>query len=826
MKRSVADRLLTLLIVPASLGLVVSALTLSRHAYTGVTVTPDGHVQTVEPGSPGALAGLVPGDRIALAGRGLVPDALDPDPFRRAAPGEPMLLRRDRGRGADLVWIAPEPLPEAERRFEAFLFSVACGYLLLGGWVWSERRDRLTSAFLVLCLAFSGMLTPEPRLDSRALRLVYDLGYLAAQLFAPVVFAHFFALFPEPPGRARANPAVRVGYGFALALWLANLAVVLENVRGAGRWAAALPALQTAALALFAAGMLGGLVLFVRSFVRTSSTDARRRLRVAFAGTLVGAAPFAGVIAWRNLVPGSPLPGERLSVALTLLVPASFAWAIAAHRVFDFRVALRAVTVLLFAAALAVLAYLAGEWLAAAWRPALGQGVSGASLAFLALVAALAGPARPLLARLGARVVPIAGEVSLAAWVPSRESARLAEPGAILREACETIVQALRLDGCSAARLADGRPQLVTFAGARLMPALSAGFFDALARGGGARDVASLELAGEDRDTLDLAGVHWALPVPGALPPAVLLLGRRLTGPWLDRGERRDLDRLGDHLAVALENAELRREAQQRVALDRELEEAHHVQAHRLPRRTPVYPTLDCAAVTLSIESVGGDYYDFVEVGPRDFTLAVGDAAGHGVPAALAGVQSRFRGEAPRARHPGELLEALNRDLVAVDQPEKFVGMLCARVDVTGGVLRIANAGLTPPLVRRADGRLEELSESGMLLGVQEAARYAVSTVELDAGDLAVVYTDGLTEAGRDGRMFGVEGIQQVLDRHAHRRAADIVDELLLAVRRWAGEPVDDLTIVVLRQLTRPGGRLRGGQRPVKLEARAADTVG
>ena len=61
---------------------------------------------------------------------------------------------------------------------------------------------------------------------------------------------------------------------------------------------------------------------------------------------------------------------------------------------------------------------------------------------------------------------------------------------------------------------------------------------------------------------------------------------------------------------------------------------------------------------------------------------------------------------------------------MAVDQPEKFVGLLCARVDVSSAVVRFANAGLTPPLVRRADGRLEELRESGMLLGVSDAARY------------------------------------------------------------------------------------------------------
>jgi sigma-B regulation protein RsbU (phosphoserine phosphatase) len=169
----------------------------------------------------------------------------------------------------------------------------------------------------------------------------------------------------------------------------------------------------------------------------------------------------------------------------------------------------------------------------------------------------------------------------------------------------------------------------------------------------------------------------------------------------------------------------------------------------------------------------------------------------------LAGVQSRFRDEAQRARHPGELLEAMNRDLVAVDQPEHFMGLLCARVDAAGGTVRFANAGLTPPLLRRRDGRRAELTDSGLLLGVQAGAVYPVASVELEPGDVLVVYTDGLSEASRGGVPFGDEQVWAVLDRHAHRRAADLVEELMGAVRAWADGPLDDLTVVVLKQLAR-----------------------
>ncbi len=831
MERGMVNRWLTWLMIPATVGLVVSALTLSRQAYTGVSLRGD-RVATVEPGSPGARAGLRPGDRL-LPGPGSPPPGfLDTDLLRHAQPGVPLPLRLGRDGKVEAVWLAPEPLPAGERRYRAFLLAVACVFVLLAGWVWSERRDHLTRVFVLLGLAFAASLAPAPWLPPGGWQSLYDLAFMAAQVYMAVLFMHFFALFPQPAPRPRALALVRAGYVIATGLLLAVVAVDLESRLGPGHWGRALGILEAAHLALFVAGILGGLVLFAISFARARDPDARRRLRVAFFGTLLGAAPFAAIVAWRNVSPGAELPGDRLVVASTLFVPASFAWAISIHRVFDFRVALRAIVTVAGLALLAVAAFAAGDWMAATFWPALGRDVSGVSLAFLALVAALAGPTRTRVAAFGARVVPIAGEVPLASWSPSEEAARSGGAGAMLLEACGLLRHALRLESCTAIVFNGGGPRFAgqdggTGAGEALAASLGPGFAEAMARGNGPRSLAGSDLAPEDRDALEMAGIHWTLPVPGAPVAGVLLLGRRLAGAWLDRAEVSELDRLARHLGVAVENAELRREARTHASFERELREAHHVQEHRLPRRTPVYPTLDCAALTLSTESVGGDYYDFVDAGPRDFTLAVGDAAGHGVPAALvlAGVQSRFRDLAQRARQPGELLEALNRDLVAHEQPERFMGLICARVDVTRAVVRFGNAGLTPPLVRRAaDGTVEEVREGGLLLGVSAAATYPTAGVDLEAGDVVLVYTDGLTEASREGRMFGIEGAAAVLARHAHRRAADIVEELLAAVRGWADEPLDDLTLVVLKQLTRPAGRARPGDSALKPAAAGADT--
>jgi serine phosphatase RsbU (regulator of sigma subunit) len=798
MDRPAAGFQLRWLMLPASWVLLVCALSLPRQGYTGLVVRPDGRVESVHAGSPGALAGVQPGDRLLAPDTNRSGKVTPADPLASATPGVPLVVMREHGGATAPVWIAPSAPPDDERRFRVMLFAVATAFMLLGGWVWSERRDRLTRTFYLLCLAFSVVLAPPPSLDSGAARGAYELAFVLAQLFVGPLFSHFFALFPES-GRLRARAWVLAGYASATVLFACSLGVQIEASFGSGLGRVLVPLLQAGGGAVLMGWLLGGLVLFALAFVRLESADARRRLHVAFFGTLAGALPFALIGGLRNLSSMGSLPGERWTVPATLLVPLSFAWAMVVHNVFDFRVALRAFMRAVLALLGAGLLYVAGEWLAASWWPALGAGVAGAGLGFAVLLATLAGPARSWIGRAGERLVPIADEWSLADW-----AAQGGEEAELLQGACEAIVRALRVDGCSALRVSDHGAVLAR-AGAPLTPVLGPRAEEALRHVTGVREPAELKLANDDADALEMSGVRWLLPVNTSV---TLVLGRRFAGAWLSRAESRALERLARQVAVNLENLELRREAAGHGALAREMREASAVQAHRLPRRTPVFPTLDCAASTLASEAVGGDYYDFVETGGREFTLAVGDAAGHGVAAALvlAGVQARFRDEAQRARHPGELLEAMNRDLVAVDQPERFMGLLCARVDAGAGVVRFANAGLTPPFVRRRDGQRLELKDSGVLLGVQDGATYPVTEIELEPGDVLVFYTDGLTEASRGGEQYGDERLWDVLDRHSHRRAADVVEELMGAVRGWADGPLDDLTIVVLKQLAR--GRL------------------
>ncbi|HTM57501.1 MAG TPA: SpoIIE family protein phosphatase [Candidatus Udaeobacter sp.] len=817
---------LSWMLLPVCAILALAALSLPRQPYTGLLLRGD-WVARVEPQSPAARIGLVPGDRVL---RYPPSNAGPQNPLATAVPGRPLVLLRERAHRLDEVTLVPVPLPVDERRWMALLLAVASGFVVLGGWVWSERRDQLTRTFFLMCLAFACLIAPFPRFGSPTASLIYETIYSGISVFLPALLVHFFALFPRSDrARGAAGRLTSASYGVAIALFGVVVLLALAPLVTRKALEPAQEFLQSIAALWFAAGAMIALALFLRSYFLASDEDARRRLRVALAGTLLGVGPLAAVVLLRNLFPGVSLPGERGAVVLTLLVPASFAWAAGVHRVFEIGMALRAGAILALLGLMAALVYVAGEWLAAAWRPDLGSGIAGGALAFVAFVAAIAGPAAAWLRALGERVVPLRRERSPLEILELRGDIRRGPADALLLAGCEAVAEWLRLDGCAAIELS-GPPRLVARAGRTRAPDLDAAAatqLRALPETPGA--VADALIEEKPRQALEAAGVSWIAPLGHAPARAALLLGHRLGGPWLSVPEVHELERFAAHLEVLIENVTLRAAATMHGAMDRELSRAHAIQLHLLPRRAPLYPSLDCAAAALSSEPVGGDYYDFVKAPGRVLTLAVGDAAGKGVPAALMGVwaQACFRNEARRGAGPGQVLTALNRELVSMEQPEAFVALACMRIEVRPARLIYANAGLTPPLVRRADGTVLELTESGVLLGITPQAQYVDTAVDLEAGDIVVLYTDGLTEARQGDEMFGTERLAEALEGCAERRASDIVRTLLQAVRAFSDQPLDDVTIVVLKQTTVPvRSAIPALQKTLKWRPAPADVTG
>jgi sigma-B regulation protein RsbU (phosphoserine phosphatase) len=203
---------------------------------------------------------------------------------------------------------------------------------------------------------------------------------------------------------------------------------------------------------------------------------------------------------------------------------------------------------------------------------------------------------------------------------------------------------------------------------------------------------------------------------------------------------------------------------------------------------------------------LGGDLYDFYDVGENLLGLAVGDASGKGVPAALYGAfaSGTVRARAFQKHAPAELLYRVNRTLRRRGVEGFFCTLAFALFDFGSRSLRLANSGLPYPLLyRAASGRCEVVELGGLPLGAFDASSYEERVLHLSPGDLVVFHTDGISDA-HDGReSFGAARLQQLVEAHATLPPALLGERILEAMDRFLGgaAPADDLTLIVVKVL-------------------------
>lgn len=249
--------------------------------------------------------------------------------------------------------------------------------------------------------------------------------------------------------------------------------------------------------------------------------------------------------------------------------------------------------------------------------------------------------------------------------------------------------------------------------------------------------------------------------------------------------------------------------AAERDGLRRELEAAQDVQTRLFPQELPLMKHLDFAGFNRPASSLGGDYYDFLPVGPDRLGLALGDVSGKGLYAALlmAGLQGQLRSRAPG--HGGEvhhLAAELNHALYASTEGSKYVTLFYAAYDDLGLRLSYVNAGHHPPVWMRFAGknasRVFRLRAGGMPLGLFPETVYERDVVRLEPEDLLVLFSDGLTEArSSGGKEFGEIRLMNTLTRSRGLSAREVIGRILdeLATFTDGRKPEDDLTLVVAR---------------------------
>jgi sigma-B regulation protein RsbU (phosphoserine phosphatase) len=287
----------------------------------------------------------------------------------------------------------------------------------------------------------------------------------------------------------------------------------------------------------------------------------------------------------------------------------------------------------------------------------------------------------------------------------------------------------------------------------------------------------------------------------GARVEGFLAVGERSSGVPFSAEEKEFARTLGVQTWAALENARLLRIREAKQRQDRELQVAREIQHGLFPKHPPEAVGFEVAAESRPCYEVGGDAYDWLELGDGRVALMVADVSGKGTPASLlmASVHASVRALAGAAS-PAVVIERLNRFLFASTQPGRFVTLFYAELDTGTRRLAYVNAGHVPAYRLARDGSASRLSEGGPALGLLDAATYEVGEVSLPPGDVLAIVSDGVTEAASpDDCEFGDDRVWGAL--RPQGSASTLLAGLLAAVDEWTGPAGcrDDLTALVLR---------------------------
>jgi len=252
----------------------------------------------------------------------------------------------------------------------------------------------------------------------------------------------------------------------------------------------------------------------------------------------------------------------------------------------------------------------------------------------------------------------------------------------------------------------------------------------------------------------------------------------------------------------------LEQERIERERIEQELQVARSIQQASLPKEVPTLEGWQISTYYQPAREVGGDFYDFFDLEEGRVGVAVGDATGKGMPAALAvsATSSMLRAVAQAfgSFSPGEVLSRVNETLVARILPNMFVTCFYAILDLESGRLVCANAGHDPPYLRRRSGEAEELRARGMPLGLMPGMSYEEKEIELEGGESVLFYSDGLVEAHDPQRrgMFGFPRLRTLVTEHGAEEKS-LGETLLEELYSFVGEgweQEDDITLLTLRR--------------------------
>ncbi len=261
---------------------------------------------------------------------------------------------------------------------------------------------------------------------------------------------------------------------------------------------------------------------------------------------------------------------------------------------------------------------------------------------------------------------------------------------------------------------------------------------------------------------------------------------------------------LSNQMVTALTNARLYVDSLERTRLQEEVSMARQIQLDLLPSSPPDLEALSISVHSTPSRTVGGDFYDFIQIEENRIGIVIADASGKGMPAALmiAQIQAIIHSEVNNGNRIAKMMTNMNQLVAEATSPEKYVTLFYGELDTKLGEFHYCNAGHNYPILARSNGDMELLTTGGPIIGALLNMEYNSTSIRLGSDDILFLFTDGLSEAmDKDEKEFGEDRLRKLVCQYRKQSATDILDNILIEVKKHDNTypPRDDTTIISLK---------------------------
>jgi len=268
-------------------------------------------------------------------------------------------------------------------------------------------------------------------------------------------------------------------------------------------------------------------------------------------------------------------------------------------------------------------------------------------------------------------------------------------------------------------------------------------------------------------------------------------------------------ENIAAQICIAWRNDQQLQELLQVREQEHEMQIARNIQKGLLPANLPDLKSIDIAGLCVPAHQVGGDYYDFIKRDSSTYDLIIADVSGHNIGSALIMAETRtfIHARMESIKQPAEMLHALNAYFLKdLDRSDLFVTMFYLQYNHANHHLIYGNAGHNTPLLwKQQQQKIITLDGEGLIFGIQKDISFEQNSIELEPGDILLLYTDGIIEAeNNNGIFFGIERLEKLLIEYSHLSSKELINQVMIQGRIFTGlrHFNDDITLVVMKVLT------------------------